>query len=232
MSRTISYAVLTVVLVGLYAAGALSLGAIGPTATGEVNDLVVALSTLLVAGAFQPLRRRVQAVVDRRFDRARYDAARTSELFAQRVRDPVDLAHLRDDLRVTVHRSLAPSSTSVWLLQETVRDPIAPVRRAGGHGGRRAGPPRLGFVTSGALQTYPRPASEEEAPLVGALWQCSMLSFLAVGTLIAGKRPRSPMGWLLLWLPLMFWSGWAMDTATRLSIAEGRALPAYVVQLE
>lgn len=87
-----------------------------------------------------------------------------------------------------------------------------------------------GFVLSADLQPYPRPASDE-APLIGALWQCSMLGFLAVGTLIAGKRPRNPMGWLLLSFPLVFWTSWALDTAMRLSGAEGRALPAHVVQL-
>lgn len=119
ISRTLGYVLVSAILVGLYAAGVLSLGAIGRTATGEVNELVVALSTLLVAAAFQPLRRRVQSVVDRRFNRARYDAARTSEWFAQRVRDQVDLGHLRDDLGDTVRGSVAPATMSVWLRQET-----------------------------------------------------------------------------------------------------------------
>lgn len=118
ISRTVGYVLVTVILVGIYVSGVLGLGAVARAATGEVSDVVVAVSTLLVAAAFQPVRRRVQRAVDHRFNRARYDAQRTSEEFAQRLRDQVDLGQLRGDLAATVRRSLAPSTIAVWLPDE------------------------------------------------------------------------------------------------------------------
>lgn len=118
ISRTVGYVLVSAVLVGIYVTGVLSLGAVGRTATGEVNDLVVALSTLLVAAAFQPVRRRIQSTVDRRFNRRRYDAAQLNERFAQRLRDQVDLTELRGDLSSTVRHAVAPATISVWLPQE------------------------------------------------------------------------------------------------------------------
>lgn len=115
ISRTLGYVLVSAILAGVYVAGVLTLGAVGRAATGEVSDVVVALSTLLVAAAFQPVRRRVQALVDHRFNRARYDAQRTSEAFAQRLRDQVDLGELRGDLASTVARAVAPASLGVWL---------------------------------------------------------------------------------------------------------------------
>jgi hypothetical protein len=77
--------------------------------------VVVAASTLVVAALFTPLRRRVQRVVDRRFDRARYDAERTATSFAERLRNEVDLATVAADLNETVRAAIAPSSVGVWL---------------------------------------------------------------------------------------------------------------------
>jgi hypothetical protein len=75
------------------------------------------MSTLAVAALFQPLRRRVQAVVDRRFNRARYDADRTVDLFARRLRDEVDLDAVRTDLLTVVQGTLQPASAGLWLRQ-------------------------------------------------------------------------------------------------------------------
>jgi hypothetical protein len=113
VSRSVSYAVVTVVLVGLYRLSVLGLTALLPTAAG--SDLVVAVSTLAVAAAFQPVRRRVQAVVDLRFDRRRYDAAVAVEQFAGRLRDHVSLAPVVSDLQRTVAATVAPRSVQVWL---------------------------------------------------------------------------------------------------------------------
>ena len=79
------------------------------------NELAVAGSTLLVAALFQPIRRRVQRLVDRRFNRARYDADRTISAFAGRLRDEVDLEQLRSEILATVTQTVEPSSVSLWL---------------------------------------------------------------------------------------------------------------------
>jgi hypothetical protein len=114
LSRTIGYGLLTAVLAGLYAVGVLVIGhAVSPG--GRTNSLVVAATTLGVAAAFQPLRRRIQRIVDRRFDRRRYDAARTIDAFAGRLRDQVDLATLRTDLLTVVDDTMSPATTDLWL---------------------------------------------------------------------------------------------------------------------
>jgi hypothetical protein len=75
----------------------------------------VAGSTLLAAALFTPVRLRVQGTVDRRFDRARYDAERLTVEFADRLRDEVDLSTLAADLDLTVQRAISPSSIGLWL---------------------------------------------------------------------------------------------------------------------
>jgi len=79
------------------------------------NTFAVAASTLVVAALFQPLRRRVQARVDRRFNRARYDAQLIVAAFAGRLRDEVDLGQVTMELKSTVVRAVQPSSVSLWL---------------------------------------------------------------------------------------------------------------------
>ena len=114
ISRTISYGVVTALLVAVFAIVVVGLQTIlTPFTTGQ--GLPVAASTLVVFALFQPLRRRVQSAIDRRFDRARYDGERTIAEFAGRLRDEVDLARLRGELRAVVGSSLAPISVGVWL---------------------------------------------------------------------------------------------------------------------
>ncbi len=114
ISRTIAYAVVSGVLIAIFVATILVLQALMAPVT-QSNTLAVAASTLVVAALFQPLRRRVQAVVDRRFHRARYDAERTAAAFSDRLRDQVDLPHLTTDLDATVRTAIAPATLSLWL---------------------------------------------------------------------------------------------------------------------
>lgn len=114
VSRTISYAAVTGLLIAAYAGVILVLQRPLDQVTGG-DTVAVALSTLVVAALFQPLRRRVQSVVDRRFNRARYDAERTVAAFGAGVRDEVDLGALRHDLVVTIDQTLQPTRTGVWL---------------------------------------------------------------------------------------------------------------------
>ncbi|MBW3664482.1 MAG: hypothetical protein KY469_15385 [Actinobacteria bacterium] len=118
ISRTVSYGLLTGVLVGVYALGVLGVGAFLP---GEPSDLLVAGSTLVVAALFRPLRSRIQTIVDRRFNRSRYDARRTIEAFGARLRHEVDLDEVANDLRSAAAESLQPRAVSLWLPPAEVR---------------------------------------------------------------------------------------------------------------
>lgn len=111
VSRTVSYAVITALLVGVYVAGVFLLQRIVPAS----SDLAVAASTLAVAAAFNPVRRRVQEVVDRRFNRARYDAVRTVEQFSERVRVAADATDLVSELQRVTVSVMEPVHVSVWL---------------------------------------------------------------------------------------------------------------------
>ena len=118
ISRTIAYAWLTAVLGAVFVAMILLLQAVlQPFTQGQT--VAIAASTLVAAALFQPLRGRVQHVVDRRFDRARFDAERTSAAFAERLRHEVDIETVRTDLRRTVDRSIRPSSIDLW-----IREPV------------------------------------------------------------------------------------------------------------
>jgi hypothetical protein len=114
VSRTIAYAMVTGVLLTVFAGGILVFQEFLAPVTGK-NGVAVAASTLVVAALFQPLRRKVQARVDHRFNRARYDAERTVTSFGRRLREEVDLAMVVDDLDATVRAAVAPKRTSVWL---------------------------------------------------------------------------------------------------------------------
>jgi hypothetical protein len=115
ISRTLAYAIVTGVLVGVYAGLVLLATQALPVALS--TPVAVACATLVAAALFNPLRRRVQRVVDRRFNRARYDADKTVAAFAARLQDAVDLDAVQDDLAGVVHRALEPAHVSVWISQ-------------------------------------------------------------------------------------------------------------------
>lgn len=115
VSRTVGYLVVTGLLVGVYAGAALALGQLVGGPAGEQSAPAVAGATLAVAGAFGPVRRRVQDRVDRRFDRARYDAGRLVAGFRGRVRDEADLDDLSRVLLAAVDDAVAPAAASLWL---------------------------------------------------------------------------------------------------------------------
>ncbi len=113
ISRTLAYAIVTGLLVGVYAGLVLLATRVLPLS----SPVAVAASTLAAAALFSPLRRRVQRAVDRRFNRTRYDADQTVAAFAARLKDAVDLDTVRDDLAGTVHQALEPAHVSVWISQ-------------------------------------------------------------------------------------------------------------------
>jgi hypothetical protein len=116
VSRTIGWAIVTALLVAVFAGMVVGLQAVLPVTSGDT--LVVAVSTLVAFALFQPLRRRVQRAVDRRFDRARYDGERTASSFAERLRSEVDLGNLRADLLATATGAVRPGDASIWLRRE------------------------------------------------------------------------------------------------------------------
>lgn len=114
ISRTLSWAVISGVLVSVFAGAVVAMQAVLAGFT-QGQTLAVAASTLVAFALFQPVRRRVQSAVDRRFDRARYDAQRTVEGLATGLRDEFDLERLGTGLGTVVDQALSPSSVGVWL---------------------------------------------------------------------------------------------------------------------
>jgi hypothetical protein len=114
ISRTISYGVITLVLVSVFVVVVLAAQEMLGPLTGS-NTIAVAGSTLLVATLFQPLRRRIQRLVDRRFNRTRYDADRIAAALTKRLGDEVDLETLRSAILATVGAAVEPSSEALWL---------------------------------------------------------------------------------------------------------------------
>ena len=113
ISRTLAYAILTGTLVGIYA----GLVLLATQVFRFHAPVAVAAATLAAAALFNPVRRRVQRVVDRRFNRARYDADMTVALFAAHLKDAVTLDSVQDDLASVVQRALEPAHVSVWISQ-------------------------------------------------------------------------------------------------------------------
>jgi hypothetical protein len=121
ISRTLAYGLLTLLLGLGYAAVVLGLGRLLP----QGSSLAVAAATLAVAAVFQPARRRIQQVVDRRFNRRRYDAAQTIATFSARLRDEVDLRTLSGELLAVVDQTMQPTQVSLWLRPQTSSNTIA-----------------------------------------------------------------------------------------------------------
>jgi hypothetical protein len=111
VSRTLAYGLLTLPLGGGYAVVVLGLGQL----LERRSRLAMAGATLTVAALFRPARRRVQAMMDRRLDRRRYDAARTIEAFSAHLRDELDLSTLTGELLAVVDQTIQPTQASLWL---------------------------------------------------------------------------------------------------------------------
>jgi hypothetical protein len=126
ISRTLAYAILTGLLVGVYA----GLVLLATQVFRFHSTVAVAAATLAAAALFSPLRRRVQRAVDRRFNRARYDAERTVAAFAARLKDAVDLDSVRDDLAGVVQQVLEPAHLSVWLSRRGTPLPVTGLKVA------------------------------------------------------------------------------------------------------
>ena len=114
ISRTLVYGSLTVILGAAYVGLVLAGQAVFSSFAGGSN-LAIAVSTLVVAALFLPVRARVQRFVDRRFYRRRYDAQRTLEAFGARLREQVDLETLEVELRASVHETMQPPHAALWL---------------------------------------------------------------------------------------------------------------------
>jgi len=120
ISRTLGWAIVTALLVVVFALGVVGLQAVLAPVTAS-STLAVAASTLVAAALFQPLRSRVQRSVDRRFDRSRYDGERVLAGFNDRLRDQVDLDELEAEVRRVAGDAVLPASTGIWLRSATNR---------------------------------------------------------------------------------------------------------------
>jgi len=115
INRTLVYGLLTALLAGVYAGMVLVLGQLFGGVGDEPPSWAVAGATLAVAALFQPARHRIQQTVDRRFNRRRYNAAKTIEVFSSRLREELDLDTLSAELLAVVDQTMQPTTASLWL---------------------------------------------------------------------------------------------------------------------
>ena len=128
INRTLVYLMLTISLALIYFGLVIGLGALVRLFTGQLaqSPVVIVVSTLAIAAFFQPLRRRFQAIIDRRFYRRKYDAAKTLEAFSVTLRTETDLDRLSEQLVAVVEETMQPTHVSIWLRPTTpARKPSA-----------------------------------------------------------------------------------------------------------
>jgi hypothetical protein len=120
INRTLVYGPLTAMLALFYLGGVVSMQYAFRTLTGQESQVAIVASTLIIAALFNPLRRRVQAFVDRRFYRRKYDARKTLEDFSTKLKNETDLESLNNDLVGVVRETMQPAHVSLWLRSDTV----------------------------------------------------------------------------------------------------------------
>ena len=121
INRTLIYGSLTATLVAVYVGGIVVLQRLFVVLTGERSTLAVVASTLLIAALFNPMRRRIQGFIDRRFYRSKYDTRKTLEAFNSRLREETDLDALGEDLAGVVRETMQPKHVSLWLCPEAAQ---------------------------------------------------------------------------------------------------------------
>jgi len=115
INKTLVYGALTAMLAVVYFVDIVVFQEVLLALTGQTSQLAVVASTLVIAALFNPLRRRIQSFIDRRFYRRTYDAAKTLEAFGSRLREQTDLEKLCEDLAEVVDETMQPSHISLWL---------------------------------------------------------------------------------------------------------------------
>ena len=142
INRTLVYGSLTATLVAVYFGSVVTIQTIFRALTGQdqQSQLAVVISTLAIAALFNPLRRRIQSFIDRRFYRSKYDARKTLEAFSARLRDETDLETLNRDLAGVIEEALQPAHVSLWLRSDGNPKYIARMMQDGRHGTRSPAP--------------------------------------------------------------------------------------------